>query len=88
MLSLELYAQRLQKLIYLHLSTDCFMKISLDLAGPVKFHKYSWINHLHIAYFTFSFALFEGCHTQIASLRDDSQEISFEQRLMLGTSAG
>ena len=25
----ELYAQRLQKLIYLHLLTDCFMKISL-----------------------------------------------------------
>ena len=25
----ELYAQRLQKLIYLLLSTDCFMKISL-----------------------------------------------------------
>ena len=25
----ELSAQRLQKLIYLHLSTDCFMKISL-----------------------------------------------------------
>ena len=30
----ELYAQRLQKLIYLHLSTDCFMKISLHSAGP------------------------------------------------------
>ena len=26
----ELYAQRLQKLIYLHLFTDCFMKISLQ----------------------------------------------------------
>ena len=26
----ELYAQRLQKLIYLHLSTGCFMKISLS----------------------------------------------------------
>ena len=26
----ELYAPRLQKLIYLHLSTDCFMKISLQ----------------------------------------------------------
>ena len=25
----ELYAQRLQKLIHLHLSADCFMKISL-----------------------------------------------------------
>ena len=30
----ELYAQRLQKLIYLHLSTDCFMTISLQLTGP------------------------------------------------------
>ena len=29
MLSGELYAQRLQKLIYLDVSTDCFMKISL-----------------------------------------------------------
>ena len=29
----ELYAQRLQKLIYLHLSTGCFMKISLQLTG-------------------------------------------------------
>ena len=27
-LSGELYAQRLQKLIYLYLFTDCFMKIS------------------------------------------------------------
>ena len=26
----ELYAQRLQKLIYLHLSTDCFMKTNAD----------------------------------------------------------
>ena len=26
----ELYVQRLQKLIYLHSSTDCFMKISLQ----------------------------------------------------------
>ena len=26
----ELYAQRLQKLIYLHLFTDCFMKVSLQ----------------------------------------------------------
>ena len=30
----KLYAQRLQKLIYLHLSTDYFMKISLQLTGP------------------------------------------------------
>ena len=27
----ELYAHRLQKLIYLHLSTDCFMKISQEM---------------------------------------------------------
>ena len=27
----ELYAQRLQKLIYLHLSTDCFMKVSHEM---------------------------------------------------------
>ena len=26
----ELYSQRLQKLVYLHLFTDCFMKISLQ----------------------------------------------------------
>ena len=31
----EHYAQRLQKLIYLLLSTDCFMKISLQSTGPV-----------------------------------------------------
>ena len=29
----KLYAQRLQKLIYLHLFTDCFMKISLQSYG-------------------------------------------------------
>ena len=29
----ELYAQRLQKLIYLHLLTGCFMKISLQFPG-------------------------------------------------------
>ena len=29
----ELYAQRLDKLIYLHLSTDCFMKIPLQSTG-------------------------------------------------------
>ena len=32
-LSGELYVQRLQKLIYLHLPTDCFMKISLQSTG-------------------------------------------------------
>ena len=34
-LSGEIYAQRLQKLIYLHLFTDCFMKISLQSTGPI-----------------------------------------------------
>ena len=29
----EFYAQRLQKLIYLDLSTDCFMKIFLHIDG-------------------------------------------------------
>ena len=29
----DLYAQRLQKLINLHLSTDCFMEISLHSSG-------------------------------------------------------
>ena len=28
--------QRLRKLIYLHLSTDCFMKISLHSLGPLS----------------------------------------------------
>ena len=32
-LNVELYAQRLQKLIYLHLFTDCFMKISIQSMG-------------------------------------------------------
>ena len=30
----ELYAQILQKLIYLHLFTNCFMKISLQSSEP------------------------------------------------------
>ena len=34
-LSGELYAQRLQKLIYLHLFTDCFMKISLQSSEQI-----------------------------------------------------
>ena len=33
----ELYAQRLQQLTYLHLSTDCFMKISLQSTGSKVF---------------------------------------------------
>ena len=32
-LNKELYVQRLQKLIYLHLVTDCFMKIFLQIIG-------------------------------------------------------
>ena len=32
----ELYAQRLQKLIYLHLFTDCFMKISLQTSEQIS----------------------------------------------------
>ena len=32
----ELYAQRLQKLIYLYLFTDCFMKISLQLLEQIR----------------------------------------------------
>ena len=36
----EHYAQRLQKLIYLHLSRDCFMKISLQpTVGPVDWRE-------------------------------------------------
>ena len=32
----ELYAQRFQKLIYLHLCTDCFMKISLQSSEQIQ----------------------------------------------------
>ena len=32
----ELYAQRFQKLIYLHLFTDCFMKIFPQLSEQVQ----------------------------------------------------
>ena len=35
MLNGELYGQRLQKLRYLHLFTDCFMKISLTFFSLV-----------------------------------------------------
>ena len=34
MLNGELYRQRLQKLIYLYLSTDCFVKIALHSSEP------------------------------------------------------
>ena len=32
----DLYAQQLQKLIYLHLCTDCFMKISLQSSEQIR----------------------------------------------------
>ena len=32
----EFYAQRLQKLIYLHLLAGCFMKISLQLSEQIQ----------------------------------------------------
>ena len=37
-LSGELYAQRFQKLIYLHLLTDCFMKISPQSSEQIQFY--------------------------------------------------
>ena len=37
----ELYAQRLQKLIYFHLPTDCFMKISHPV-GPIDWSPIDW----------------------------------------------
>ena len=49
----ELYAQRCQKLIYLHLFTDCFMKISFwaleqtqcsDDSGEICMKQYGNIN--------------------------------------------
>ena len=33
----ELYAQKFQKVIYLHLFTGCFMKISLQSYEPIQF---------------------------------------------------
>ena len=35
----ELYAQRLQKLIYLYLFTDCFMQISLQSSEQVRLER-------------------------------------------------
>ena len=35
-LNVELYAQKLQKLIYLYLFTDCFMKISLQSSKQIS----------------------------------------------------
>ena len=43
----ELYAQTLQKLIYLHLPTDCFMKTSLHSHG--KFAKaFPWSMYINL----------------------------------------
>ena len=36
----ELYAQVFQKLIYLHLFTDCFMKISLQSSEQMQFKEF------------------------------------------------
>ena len=36
----ELYAQRFQKLIYLHLFTDCFMNISPQSSEQIQFRMY------------------------------------------------
>ena len=38
MLNGAVYAQRFQKLIYLHLLTDCFMKISLQSPEQIQFY--------------------------------------------------
>ena len=40
MLNGEVYAQRFQKLIYLHLLTDCFMKISLQSPEQIQYLLY------------------------------------------------
>ena len=37
----ECYAQRLHKLIYLHLFTDCFMKISREIFMKQSVNKYT-----------------------------------------------
>ena len=38
-LNRELYTNRFKKIIYLHVSTDCFMKISLQSMGPVDWRE-------------------------------------------------
>ena len=43
-LSGEFYAQRLQTLIYLHLFTDCFMKISLQSSEQIQVWGFGHIN--------------------------------------------
>ena len=47
MLNGELYAQRFQKIIYLHLFTDCFMKISLQSSEPIQL---AILKHQHALY--------------------------------------
>ena len=44
----KLYAERLKKLIYLHLFTDCFIKISLQSAEQITKKKFWWLEkNLH-----------------------------------------
>ena len=42
------YSQRLQKLFFLHLSTDCFMKISLQSTSRYSIFYYSYLLTLYI----------------------------------------
>ena len=43
----ELYAQRFQTLIYLHLFTDCFLKISPQYSEQIQL---LFLNHSHALY--------------------------------------
>ena len=53
MLNGELYAQRLQKLIYLYLFTDCFMKISLQSSKQINLvHHKEQASEVMRAFFT------------------------------------
>ena len=49
--------QRLQKLIYLHLPTDCFIKISLQFMGPD--HSTMCFSRTNLNYILFKYFLFE-----------------------------
>ena len=57
----KLYAQRLQKLIYLHLFTDCFMKISLQSSQQISLCRR--LEHfMHISWlFTFIVCIWVLC---------------------------
>ena len=50
----ELYAQRLQKLIYLHLSRDCFIKISLKSTWPYNLYNniiiFTWLWNISLLF--------------------------------------